>query len=409
MIRSLKQKFVLLTMVSLFVLLSVIVTGMNGINYRAVIAEADDVLTVLTQNKGMFPEFIPDKKGKLPFGMSPEAPYENRFFSVQMYPDGRILHTDTGQIASIDKETAVAYANSVMESGKESGFIGNYRYIRDDTEKRTSIIFLDCSRRMDAYRTFLTTSILMSLAGFCIVFVVVVFMSGQIIRPIAESYEKQKRFITDAGHELKTPLTVINANVDLLEMELAENESLSDIRQQTEKLRSLTNDLVMLAKMEEGENALQRIDFPISEIAADSAHAYEKLAESQGKQFSFRIQPMLTLNGNDKSIEQLLNILLDNAFKYSPAGGFVSVELYGQNKSIVLNVENTSASVIEKEHLERVFDRFYRTDSSRNSETGGHGIGLSIAKAIVTAHGGKLQAWTRDGRSFGITASFPGV
>lgn len=407
MIRNLKRKFILLTMTSLFILLTVILVGMNLINYRAVVAEADDILTLLTQNKGTFPEFVPDHKGKLPFGMSPETPYESRFFSVLMHPNGEVIHIDTGRIASVDTETAVSYARDVLESGNKNGFIGNYRFIREQSDKLTSVIFLDCGSRMDAYRTFLFAGIVMSLVGYFIVFLVVVFLSGKIIRPIAESYEKQKRFITDAGHELKTPLTVINANIDLLEMELDENECLSDIRQQTKKLRSLTNDLVMLAKMEESETPMPMIDFPLSEIVADTARSYEKLAESQNKIFSLRVQPTLTLHGNDKSIERLVNILLDNAFKYSPCGGTVGIELLKQNKTVVLSVCNTVSDVIAREHLERVFDRFYRTDGSRNSETGGHGIGLSIAKAIVTAHGGKIQAWTHDGSSFGITAVFP--
>ena len=407
MIRNLKRKFILLTMTSLFILLTVILVGMNLINYRAVVAEADDILTLLTQNKGTFPEFVPDHKGKLPFGMSPETPYESRFFSVLMHPNGEVIHIDTGRIASVDTETAVSYARDVLESGNKNGFIGNYRFIREQSDKLTSVIFLDCGSRMDAYRTFLFAGIVMSLVGYFIVFLVVVFLSGKIIRLIAESYEKQKRFITDAGHELKTPLTVINANIDLLEMELDENECLSDIRQQTKKLRSLTNDLVMLAKMEESETPMPMIDFPLSEIVADTARSYEKLAESQNKIFSLRVQPTLTLHGNDKSIERLVNILLDNAFKYSPCGGTVGIELLKQNKTMVLSVCNTVSDVIAREHLERVFDRFYRTDGSRNSETGGHGIGLSIAKAIVTAHGGKIQAWTHDGSSFGITAVFP--
>lgn len=409
MIRSLKQRFILLTMASLLVLLAVIVVGMNMLNYQSVIAETDEVLSLLVQNKGSFPEFIPDNKGRFPFGMSPETPYESRFFSVLMHPDGEIVHTDTGKISSVDAETAISYASYVVESGNKSGFIGIYRFIRDDNERMTRIIFLDCGRRLETYQTFLISSIVMALAGYLIVFIVVVILSGKIIRPIAESYEKQKRFITDAGHELKTPLTVINANVDLLEMEIEENECLSDIRLQAEKLRSLTSDLVMLAKMEEYDKSLPMIDFPISEIAADLVHSYEKLAESQVKNFTYRIQPMLTLKGNDKSVERLINILLDNAFKYSPVCGNIHIDLSKQAKTIVISVYNTTKTIVEKEHLVHVFDRFYRTDSSRNSETGGHGIGLSIAKAIVDAHNGKIQAWTQDGHTFGITASFPTI
>ncbi len=406
MIRTLKRKFILLSMLSLLVLLSVIVVGMNILNYQSVIAEVDDILALLTQNKGTFPEFLPDPQGKFPFGMSPETPYESRFFSVLLNPEGNVLQSDTGRIASVDTKTAISYASLVFDSEKESGFIGNYRFARNDDGKLTRIIFIDCGRRLEAYRTFLTTSITMALTGYLIVFIVVLILSGKIIRPIAESYEKQKRFITDAGHELKTPLTVINANVDLLEMEMEDNECLSDIRVQAEKLRSLTNDLVTLAKMEEAETSLPMIDFPISEITADIAHSYEKLAANQSKQFTYRIQPLLTLKGNDKSIERLAGILLDNAFKYSPSGGIVHTELSKQAKTIVFSVYNTTASVITKEQLDHVFDRFYRIDTSRNSETGGHGIGLSIAKAIVDTHNGKIQAWTQDGHSFGITVTF---
>ncbi|MBQ3065238.1 MAG: HAMP domain-containing histidine kinase [Clostridia bacterium] len=407
MIRSLKRKFILLTMTSLFALLTVIVVGMNMINYRAVVAEADDILTLLTQNKGHFPEFVPDKAGRFPFGMSPETPYESRFFSVLMQPDGSIIQADTGRIASVNTKTAISYATHVMKTGNRCGFVGNYRYIRDNNGTSVRIIFLDCGRRLHAFRTFLSTSIIIALTGFMIVFLAVIILSGRIIRPIAESYEKQKRFITDAGHELKTPLTVINANIDLLEMEIAENECLSDIRLQTQRLHALTNDLVILAKMEESEAAFPMIDLPISEIVTEITHSYEKIAENQGKHFSFHIQPMLTLTGNIKSMERLITVLLDNAFKYSPIEGIIHMEMSKQNKYIILNVYNTSATFIEREQLAHIFDRFYRTDSSRNSETGGHGIGLSIAKAIVEMHKGKIQAWTQDGSSFGITASFP--
>jgi len=407
MIRNLKRKFILLTMTSLLVLLSVIVVGMNLINYRAVVAEADEILSLLAKNKGAFPDRIPDRNGKFFFGMSPETPYENRFFSVVMHPDGGIVHVDTGRIASVDTETAISYASSIQTSGERNGFIENYRFVRNDDRDLTQIIFLDCGRRLDAYWSFLYASILMASAGFIVVFSVVAILSGKIIRPIAESYEKQKRFITDAGHELKTPLTVINANVDLLEMEIEENESLSDIRQQTQKLRSLTDDLITLAKMEESENTIPMIDFPLSDIVTETVHSYEKMAENQNKKFSYDVEPMLTLKGNDKSMARLLNILLDNAFKYSPCNGVIRLELSKQSKTMILTVYNTTEAAIEQEQLEHVFDRFYRMDSSRNSETGGYGIGLSIAKAIVDTHGGKIQARTEEVSSFRITATFP--
>ena len=159
--------------------------------------------------------------------------------------------------------------------------------------------------------------------------------------------------------------------------------------------------------MEEPGNTMQKIDFPLSEVVAEAAHPFRTLAIQQGKEFVCHIPPMLSLNGNDKAIQQLVAILLDNALKYSPYGGTIALNLIKQNKVVHLSVFNTAATEIKRESLGRVFDRFYRTDASRSSETGGHGIGLSIAKAVVTAHGGKIQAGTQDGRSFQITVVLP--
>lgn len=407
MIRKLKLKFVVLAMTALFCLLAVIVAGMNVINYNSVVREADMILSVLSQNRGTFPEFGGEFGRPLPNNMSPEVPYESRYFSVSLNESGDIVNTETSRIASVDENTAIEYAKTVSNRNKTQGFIDEYRYVLRSEPNGIRIVFLDCGRTLGSFYNFLTASIAMAFLGFIIVFVVIFICSGKIIKPIAESYEKQKRFITDAGHEIKTPLTIINANVDILEMELGENESLTDIQQQTKRLASLTNDLVMLARMEESENTLQKIEFPVSDVVMEIAKPFQTLALQQGKELVCNIQPMLTLNGNDKAIEQLVSIFMDNALKYSPEGGSISLDLVKQNKTIYLSVFNTTETEIRQNQLNQIFDRFYRIDSSRNSETGGHGIGLSVAKAIVSAHGGKIEAWSRDGHSFQISASFP--
>lgn len=407
MIRKLKIKFVILAMSALFALLSVIVVGMNIINYNSVVREADTVLSLLSQNKGDFPDFVKDQKDRLPHNMSPETPYESRYFSVVFNEFGDIIQTETGKITAVNTETAQEYAKIALKSNNEYGFEDNFRYVRTFEGNRIRITFLDCGRKLEAFKSFLFTSIAMALVGYIIIFFVIFFFAGKIIRPIAESYEKQKQFITDAGHEIKTPLTIINANVDILEMELGENESLTDIQQQTKRLKSLTNDLVMLARMEEAKDTMPKIDFPISEVVSETAHPFRTLAIQQGKEFICKIQPLLSLNGNDKAIQKLVSILMDNALKYSPSGGTISLNLTKQNKSIYLSIFNTAETEIKQEDLNRIFDRFYRTDASRNSETGGYGIGLSVAKAIVTAHNGKIQAYTQGGHSFQITTIFP--
>ncbi len=408
MIRKLKTKFILLATSALLILLAFIVTGMNVINYSSVIKECDDILSVISQNKGMFPEPMGRPGDKLPPGFSPETPYESRYFSVLITSDGEILDTNTSMITSVDADTAVSYAKKAITQGSTSGFIDEYRYIIKEEWTGSRISFLDCGRRLDAFYSFLTISSMMALVGFVIVSLIIIFLAGKIIRPIAESYRKQKQFITDAGHEIKTPLTIISANTDILEMELGEeNESLSDIILQTKRLRSLTEDLVMLSRMEEAEDSMQKIEFPISDVVEEISHPFINLARSEEKYLIFDIEPNLTMRGNDKAIEQLINLLLDNALKYSPIGGTIALTLSKKGRGIALSVYNQTEKEMDPESLKYIFDRFYRTDSSRNSETGGHGIGLSVAKAIVTAHDGEIGAKTADRHSFQITATLP--
>lgn len=407
MIRKLKIKFTVLAMTAIFVLLCVVVTAINVANYTDVINEADTVLSILTQNKGAFPDFAGNKGDFLPPNMSPETPFESRYFSVLLDSNYTVVNTETSRIQSVDNAQAVEFAEKVVEKRSKNGFIGDFRYATKTEYNGYRIVFLDCGRRLESYNNFLYTSILMAIGGLVVAFIFIFVFAGKIIKPIAESYDKQKRFITDAGHEIKTPLTIINANLDLLETEIGENESLSDIAQQTERLRALTNDLVMLARMEEAEETMQKIDFPISEVVAEAVAPFKNVAIQQGKEFFCNIQPMLTLKGNDKSIIQLVNILMDNALKYSPVGGTVAFNLTKQNRTIYIYTFNTTNNPIEKQQTEQVFERFYRSDASRNSETGGSGIGLSVAQAIVNAHGGKIQAWTQDGSSFQISAAFP--
>lgn len=414
MIRKLKTKFILLSMIAFSLLLGIIVAGMNLINYHAVVAEADATLSILSLNKGHFPvsgsdgKDEDDHKGRpFPPGMSPELPYESRYFSVLFSQDGKVLLAETSRIVSVDTASAIAYAKTVLLQGKAQGFLDRFRFASYEDEGQTRIIFLDCDRKLSSFRTFLYSSIGMALAGILVVFLIIFFFAGRILRPIAESYEKQKRFITDAGHEIKTPLTIIGTNTDILEMEQGENECLQDIRQQTDRLKSLTNDLVSLARMEEMEEDLSKIEFPLSEVAAETVKPFQKLAAQQGKDFTCHIQPLLSFVGNDEALRRLLSILLDNALKYSPEGGAVSFDLEKQGRTLCLTVTNTTALPVPPESLPHVFDRFYRTDVSRNSETGGHGIGLSIAKSIVMAHKGKIQALAPEEKVFRIRVQLP--
>ena len=403
MIRSLKRKFVTLAMVSLSLLLLLIVCGMNIINYKAVVAEADEMLSLISDSRGVFP--IPH--AKIPPGMSPEAPYESRFFSVIIDNGSGDMDVLRDRISAVDRESAVAYARKVLSAGAEQGFMDDFRYAVLREENFTRITFLDCGRKLHAFRVFLQSSVIMSLTGLLAVFALMLFFAERIIRPVAESYEKQKRFITDEGHEIKTPLTIINANAELLQMDIGENECITDIRQQAKRLGALTNDLVYLARMEEEENEPELAACPISELVQDAATDFKAPAMAQNKELITDIEPSICLKASQKELGQLVSILLDNAIKYSPEGSRVLLILKKSGRSLRLSVKNETLSPLSQEDIKQLFDRFYRADSSRNSSTGGHGIGLSIAQAIVTRHNGKIQARSENGSELEITASFP--
>lgn len=413
MIRKLRIKLILASMLSLLLVLAVIFGAVGVLNYKKIVTDADSILTILEENDGSFPigrhpgdgQFITDAPPKETHRFSPELPYESRYFSVFLTQDGAVLSVNTGKIAAVDTETAVEYAQAVFNTGNSQGFIGDYRYTAYDAETETHIIFLDYGREMSSFRTFLFTSIGVCILGLLAVLLLLIFLSGRIVKPFSENYEKQKHFITDAGHELKTPLTIIDADAEVLAMDIGENEWLSDIQTQTKRLAELTNSLILLSRMEE-QPQTEKIEFPLSDLLEEAVETFQTLARARGKTLCSHIQPMLSMTGDEKLIRQLVAILLDNAVKYSDDGGYIEFSLKKQKTTIYLSVFNTAES-ISRESLSHLFDRFYRADKSRNSKTGGYGLGLSIASAIVHAHKGKITASTQDGKSLLIVAAFP--
>ena len=395
-------------MLSLFAVLALIVSISVAISYSHVVTEADEILGVLAANDGHFPDSWKHMENREKSDLfQEELPYESRYFSVSFTSSDTSSSIDVDQVAAVNSDTAVQYATKALAIGKDHGFIGNYRYVMTSDDSGTQITFLDCRRSLSNFRAFWVTITQVALAGFLLVFLLIIYFSRRIVNPTVESYEKQKLFITDAGHELKTPLAIIDADADVLSMDVGDSEWLADIKKQVRRMTSLTNDLICLARMEEAENTAEMIEFPLSEIVEETASSFQAPAKTQKKEFLLEIQPAVSMNGNEKMIRQLTSILLDNALKYSPENGIIKVSLKKQGRQIKLSVFNTAAEVDSAE-LPHLFDRFYRSDRSRNSATGGYGIGLAIAKAIVNTHRGKIQAVTMDGRSLTIEASFPG-
>lgn len=406
MIRRLRRRLILASMLSLVVVLVAIVGGMNLLHYRSLLKNADGMLALLQENGGSFPRerslrFTPEIG---PDFDSPELPHITRYFSA-LVSDGKIIYTDTSRIAAVDAASAGDYALRAMEKGGVRGFVDGYRFLRYEEDGGTRVLFLDCQRYLSDARNVLLLSGELSLLGCATVLLLLLLLSGRLVKPMSESYEKQRRFITDAGHEIKTPLTIIEADAEVLEMEQGQSEWLSDIRAQTTRLAALTGDLIALSRMDEQQKA-EHVPFPLSDVAEEISASFLAPAKAQGKALRTSIQPMLSCCGSQRDIAQLLSILLDNALKYSVPGSAIGFTLEKRGKCARICVENETGGISD-DTLKSMFDRFYRGDPARSSAIKGYGVGLSIAKAVVENHRGRISAASPDGRLLRISVNLP--
>ena len=305
-------------------------------------------------------------------------------------------------IAAVDESDAESYAEQIITDGIEKGFIDIYRYMVVDCDDETGgsrIIFVDCRQEIESFKNTLVYSVGVSLLGFLAVFTLVLFWSKKIFKPVAESYEKQKRFITDASHEIKTPLTIIDANTEVIEMMEGENEWTKSTRKQVARLTSLTEKLVFLSRMDEESTKLTMCEFSLSDAVLDTAEPFKAVAQTKDKKLEINVDEGISYVGDEKTIRQLISILLDNAMKYSESSISITLKTSGRNRMITVWNTVDESTNIKKGRQDILFERFYRADSSHNSKTGGFGIGLSAAYAIVRAHKGRISARSEDGRS----------
>ena len=410
MSKKLRKRFILTAMISVTLVLLFILGTINVIGYSYLFREADETIVVISsmskdQDKPVPPsenDTRPSDRRREIGGRDPFAPdflAESRFFTTEISDDETIKVGNMDNILSVDEEEAAQYTAEVMELGKNKGFLDSFRYriMENGTGKVT--YFLDCTRNLHTQRNFLLTSILISIGALLLILILLILLSKRIIRPLTDSYEKQKRFITDAGHELRTPLAVIEADTEVLEMEHGSSEWTQDIRSQVSRLGTLTDELIYLSKLEEGEKLIKN-EFPVSEVFEEVMDSFETLAMTAEKELIKKAESGVYYSGDEKAVRQLISIMADNAIKHSDEGSPITVSLVRKGKGIEISTENL-VSDMTKEDLRHLFDRFYRGDRSRTTK--GYGIGTSVAKAVAEAHGGGISA-NLEGSKLSITA-----
>ena len=408
MIYKLQRKFILICAASVLGVVALVFGIMLALNVSSMNRNVDILADRVSDGGGRFPgsfieEFKPDKmppREELNFDfITPETPFSTRHFTVFFDIRGEVYQTYTESIYSITEEVAVTYAKEAMERGADRGWISNYRYKVFSKDSGVGVVFVDGSMNRSALMQSTTIAGAVLIACAALVLVLIFFLSKKAVRPIAESYEKQKQFVTDANHELKTPLTLILANLDIAEAELGKNEWLDDIRAEGHRMTELVNQLVALSRMDEEGHKMHVTEVAFGKIVSATVSEFEPLARDRGKMLLANIDQEAACRGDELLLRRLMGVLMDNAIKYCDNDGKIEVMLR-RGRRVVLTVENTYAAVGEIE-LHRLFDRFYRADKARKF-TGGYGVGLSMAKAIVEQHKGEITAYKKDNTHIGF-------
>lgn len=371
----------------------------NAISIYQKDVKMKEILQVITANNGVLPKGYDNAaKEQLeglfnPFGkfeITLETPYSTRYFVVQM-KGNVVTKISTDNIAAVNDSKALEYAAQIYGSEPGYGTVDSYRYLYTRNGENSMMVFLYFRNEAREIATLFSISLTVSIVTLFVLLVIIYLLSKNALKPVAESIKKQKQFITDAGHELKTPLTIISADAEVLEMCQGENEWITSIKNQTSRMNVLVKNLVELTKLNEAQDTAQRTNFNLSDAVIETACDFESRAKINDQSLIISASPGIRYFGNEAEIRQLVSILCDNAIKYTDNGGTIKISLYRSGTSTYLDVFNTT-EYVNPSSVSKLFDRFYRGDSSRSRETGGYGIGLSIAKAIIDRHKGKIKA-----------------
>lgn len=393
MIKKTRQKFMVITVAAISLVLMLVLGILNISVYGGIYFTAKDNIELIRARRGFV--FSSDALGDVfagdtgsQFGDIMNASGKVSYMYVRISNNGTgSPFITTNMSDSYSSDTIYYIAKSLADSGVNDGIHRNmmFEVTRDDLN--TTVVVIDISSDMSLMRSLMLISVIIIAFSIAFVLVFTYFLSKWAIRPVQTAFENQQRFISDASHELKTPLTVISANADVLESEIGDNKWLNNIKSQSAVMNELVHDLLDLAKLDETSDDMEITEFDLSSIVLSKALEFECTAFESGKTFEQNISENLMYKGNEDSIKHLVSILIDNAIKHSNENGIIRVTLTSNGNRRIFQVYNTGNG-IRNEEKDKIFNRFYRSDKSRSRETGGYGLGLSIAKSITDAHNG---------------------
>lgn len=403
MFRKLKIRFILLASAAIVCILLTMIAVLNSVRFLQTNGEIQAVLNILSANNGDFPSVEETAESLQNDRITIDTIYQYRYFSVVYNEDKTLYSTNLDHLSNLSKEQALSYANKVIKDSRSSGIfkVGSqfysYQITQDSKTKRYLLVVLDSTNYLESRNDFFWLSIQLCFYSFIFFVLVVSGFSNFAIRPYIKNYENQKRFITNAGHELKTPLAIISANTELQELMTGENEWTESTKDQVKRLSNLINQMVVLARLEEQPD-VTLVDVNFSEVVKKVAGNFKSVIEKAGKKYEIKLQEDIHVKATEDELYELVSILIDNACKYCDEDGqiFVTLTKAKRGKRARLTVANSYADGKNVDYS-RFFDRFYREDGSHNQKQPGYGIGLSMAESLVRIFKGRIWVSYKKG------------
>lgn len=403
MFRKLKIRFILLASAAIVCILLTMIAVLNSVRFLQTNGEIQAVLNILSANNGDFPSVEETAESLQNDRITIDTIYQYRYFSVVYKEDKTLYSTNLDHLSNLSKEQALSYANKVIKNSRSSGVfkVGSqfysYQITQNSKTKRYLLVVLDSTNYLESRNDFFWLSIQLCFYSFIFFVLVVSGFSNFAIRPYIKNYENQKRFITNAGHELKTPLAIISANTELQELMTGENEWTESTKDQVKRLSNLINQMVVLARLEEQPD-VTLVDVNFSEVVKKVAGNFKSVIEKAGKKYEIKLQEDIHVKATEDELYELVSILIDNACKYCDEDGqiFVTLTKAKRGKRARLTVANSYADGKNVDYS-RFFDRFYREDESHNQKQPGYGIGLSMAESLVRIFKGRIWVSYKKG------------